>query len=431
MSNQSRVMQFTNYVFDVSNRDILYTLIFGGCICVPSNFDRYHNLMAFMAQKQINWASLTPSLANLLEPSGVPHLRQLVLCGEPMTPLHITTWGQKVDLINAYGPCETVTISSLRTNMNPQINHMNIGHGSGSRIWIVDVHDYNKLLPIGTVGELVIESPSIGRGYINNPAETKASFLTTPTWLSQFRQSSRSVRVHRTGDLGRYETDGSIRFMGRKDSQVKIRGQRVELGEVEHHIQQSLGQEFDIPVVVDLIMPQGLKTALLVAFLPIMQNAKTVTNDVQSALRKILPGLEKKLSQLLPAYMIPSEFVVVEKIPMTTSGKKNRRQLRETFATLSLSELGKLQPSGNTGRAPSSEMEKRLQHIWASILGIEPSNIRSDDSFFRVGGDSITAMQVSAFARSEGLDLSVADILQYKQLDKLAELLSKKTGNRY
>lgn len=423
LSNQSRVMQFANYVFDVSNRDILYTLMFGGCICIPSDFDRDNNLTAFMAQKQINWASLTPSLTNLLEPNGVPHLSHLVLCGEPMTPLHIATWAGKVKLINAYGPSETTTISSVCTNMRPQIHHSNIGHGSGSAIWIVDPHDYNKLLPVGAVGELIIESPSIGRGYVNNSTETKASFLPAPNWISHFRPQSPPDRVYTTGDLGRYASDGSILFMGRKDSQVKIRGQRVELGEVEHHIQQSLGHDTNIPVVVDLVVPQGLKTALLVAFLPIMQNARTATTDAQAALHKLRPILENNLSKLLPAYMIPSEFVIVENIPMTTTGKKNRRQLREKFATLGLDELNQHHISEGNEKAPTSDLERRLQQIWASVLEIPANNVKSNDSFFRLGGDSIAAMRVAARTRSEGLDLSVADMLEYKQLDRLANVL--------
>ncbi|KAJ6121119.1 Nonribosomal peptide synthetases (NRPS) [Penicillium sp. IBT 18751x] len=424
LGRHSRVMQFANYVFDVSNRDILYTLIFGGCICVPSESDRYNGLTAFMAEKKINWASLTPSLANILNPIEVPHLRHLILCGEPMTSLHIATWGEKLNLVNAYGPSETTTISSLRPNMSIHDHHTNIGHGTGSNIWIVDVQDSNKLLPIGAVGEMVIETPSIGRGYIKNAAETEASFLPLPAWLSNLRPESPPMRVYRTGDLGRYEPDGSIRFIGRKDAQVKIRGQRVELDEVEHHIQRSLRHEFDIPVMVDLVKPRGLKNALLVAFLEIMQGAKNAGSDMENALRKVLPKIEKELGALLPAYMIPSEFVMIEKIPMTSTGKKNRRQLREMISSLSLDQVGRLQESESKESVPCSEIELQLRNIWASILDVDPNKIRLADSFFSLGGDSITAMRVAALARSKGLNLSVADILEQKTLDRLAQILS-------
>ncbi|THC95828.1 hypothetical protein EYZ11_004698 [Aspergillus tanneri] len=425
LDHRSRVLQFANYVFDISNRDILYTLIFGGCICIPSEFDRHNSLVEFMAQKQVNWASLTPSVASLLKPSDVPYLQHLVLSGESPTPLHIATWADRVNLINAYGPCETVTVSSVRNCMGAFSSHTNIGHGSGSVIWIVDQYDHNKLAPVGAVGELVIESPSIGRGYINNPTETTASFIPAPLWLQQLRSNTPPEQIYKTGDLGRYESDGSICFIGRKDAQVKIRGQRVELGEVEHHIERSLGHDTEMSIVVDDITPKGLHSPLLVAFLAPRKCTRRADGDIKATLKRILPELKKELGNRIPTYMIPSAFVPIDQIPMTTTGKKNRRQLRDICGTLTLDMLGKVQlPEGKRG--PNCETGRRLQHIWASVLGMQSDSIAAGDGFFQLGGDSISAMRVAALARSEGLDLSLADILEYQKLSHLAHVVSKR-----
>ncbi|THC87989.1 hypothetical protein EYZ11_012564 [Aspergillus tanneri] len=424
LDRQSRVLQFANYVFDVSNRDILYTLMFGGCICIPSEFDRHNNLAAFMVRKQVNWASLTPSLTSLLKPSDVPFLRHLVLCGEPLTPLHIATWADRVNLINAYGPCETVTVSSVRSFIHPLASHTNIGYGSGSVLWIVDQYDHNKLVPVGAVGELVIESPSIGRGYINNPAATAASFIPAPVWLQQLRKSNPPERVYKTGDVGRYEPDGSICFIGRKDEQVKIRGNRIELGEVEHHIEQSLADNAQMSVIVDAVTPTKAHWPLLVAFLAAKRYTRR-DGDMKTTVQRILSGLEKQLSSRIPTYMMPSAFVPIDRIPMTATGKKDRRKLREIFGTMTLDMLANVR-AAEARREPNCETERRLQHLWASVLGLQHATITVNDGFFRLGGDSLNAMKMAAIARSEGLDVSLADILENQTLSNLADVVSKR-----
>jgi amino acid adenylation domain-containing protein len=427
LSNQSRVLQFTSFVFDVANRDILYTLLFGGCICIPSESQRSSGLTAFINQMKINWISITPSVAKLLHPADIPTVRHMVSCGEPLTSSMIDEWAGDLQLINAYGPSEATTISSLQTNFTAKTSPTNIGKGSGSVLWITDPADHNRLAPVGAVGELVIESPSVGKGYINRPAETNLSFLRTTGWLLQFRSGRPAVRLYKTGDLVQYDTDGSILFRGRKDAQVKIRGQRVDLGEIEHWIHKCLLPETELRTVVEFLTPKGRDTGLLVVFVAPCDSKGSCLQETQARIRQLIPRLVESLPRNLPEYMIPRVYYPVEDIPMTATGKVHRHGLRHIGISLTIEELMMPLRSLGTSEALSKSLSEptgqTLLRLWASALGVDASTIRPSDSFFSMGGDSIMAIRVATEARSEGIDLSVADMMEFKSLGDLADFI--------
>lgn len=427
LSYQTRVLQFASFVFDVANRDILYTLLFGGCICIPSDSQRSNDLAGFINQKEVNWLSITPSVAKLLEPSATPSVRHMVSCGEPMTSNMISEWASSLQLINAYGPSEATTISSIQPNCTTKTCPTNIGKGSNSVLWIVDPADHNRLAPIGAVGELVIESPSVGKGYINRPTETKLSFVSTTSWLPLFRSGHADVRLYKTGDLVQYDSDGSILFRGRKDAQVKIRGQRVDLGEIEHWIQKCLPPDNEFKTVVEFLTPLGRETGLLVVFLaPIGAQS----GSLQANIRFLASELNKGLSRNLPGYMLPRVFYPVEEIPMTATGKTHRQRLRQIGESLTIEELMSPLQSSNISGPLSESLNDPIGHtllrLWASALEITPSSIGCNDSFLSLGGDSIMAIRVATQARSEGIDLSVADMMDFMKLGDLVDIIAKR-----
>jgi amino acid adenylation domain-containing protein len=427
LSCKTRVLQFASFVFDVANRDILYTLLFGGCICIPSDSQRLNDLAGFINQKEVNWVSITPSVAKLLEPSTIPSVRHMVSCGEPMTSNMIAEWAGSLQLINAYGPSEATTISSIQTNCTTKTCPTNIGKGSGSVLWIVDPADHNRLAPIGAVGELVIESPSVGKGYINRPTETKLSFLSTTSWLPLFRSGQSDVRLYKTGDLVQYDSDGSIRFRGRKDAQVKIRGQRVDLGEIEHWIQKCLPPDNEIKTVVEFLTPFGRETGLLVVFLEL---GGVQSGNMKANIQFLASELNEGLSQNLPEYMIPRVYYPVEEIPMTATGKTHRQKLRQIGGSLTIEELMSPLQSSKTSGPLSESLNDPVGHIllqlWASALEITPSSIGCNDSFLSLGGDSITAIHVATQARSEGIDLTVADMMEFTKLGDLVDIIARR-----
>ena len=226
MSSKSRVLQFASHVFDASLVEILTTLMVGGVVCIPSEENRLNNLKSSMAKMRVNWAVLTPSFASFIHPAEVPELKTLVLAGEAMSTSHVERWSH-IDLVNGYGPSECSVASVVNSQVTPETSPSNIGRPTGVHTWVVDPENHEKLLPIGCVGELLIEGPPVARGYLNDVAKTKTSFISAPAWASEVGSSRSKWKMYKTGDLVRVCQDGTIGFVGRKDTQVKVHGQRV------------------------------------------------------------------------------------------------------------------------------------------------------------------------------------------------------------
>jgi aryl carrier-like protein len=280
------------------------------------------------------------------------------------------------------------------------------------------------------VGELLIEGPIVGRGYLNDPERTKAVFIDPPVWLRQFRGRNVGGRLYKTGDLVQYARDGSLRFVGRKDTQVKLRGQRIELGEVEHHVQHSFPRARD--VVAEVVTPtkEAGRPPLLVAFVRLHQELSsnaTSNNDTEdilaaptNAFRADIPTATANLYNVVPAYMVPDLFLPLATVPLTATGKTDRRQLRDRAADLSRAEIEAYHGLTVAKRAPATPREQTLQQLWAQVLNIAPHTIGADDDFFHLGGDSIAAMKLISLTRKGGLALSVADIFQFPTLAQQA-----------
>ncbi|KAJ2968886.1 hypothetical protein NQ176_g8956 [Zarea fungicola] len=414
LNKYSRVLQFASYAFDVSHRDILFTLIHMGTICIPSDTDRVNNLELFINRHQVNWASLTPSVAGLLDPKAVPTLETLVLAGEAMSPAHLSTWADKVQLMNAYGPSECIAISCINPRLTTGSDRTNIGRGAGSAIWIVDAEDTNCLVPIGAIGELVIETAAVSRGYLKDQEKTESSFPDHVRWREDFQLSSQG-RLYKTGDLGRFNVDGTISFIGRKDSQVKINGQRVELAEIEYHMLQVLSNSMEgastIQVVVEMVIPKESNRPTLAAFVYQMGNEQKSEAQRNMEIRQTTANMADRLAEILPVYMIP-----------------NRRALRQLGASMTWDQMAAVTASTASYRAPSTEREQQLQRIFMAVLNLAADRVGADHSFLRLGGDSIAAMRLVAAAREEGLRLTVADVLRNPRLNELAQLAQTVSG---
>lgn len=412
-NRQTRVLQFTSYTFDVSIMEILTTLIYGGCICVPSEAERFNDLEESIERMKANLASLTPSVARLLDPSRTPSLDTIVLAGENAGDQDFDRWSH-LSRINAYGPTESTIFCSInKISPNSKGGGSCIGKAVASVSWVVLPSDTNRLAPIGAIGELLVEGPILARGYLNDPDKTEKAFIENPPWLLR---SGRHGRLYKTGDLVRYNPNGSLTYMGRKDNQVKIRGQRVDLGEVEYHVQACIPGIRQ--VVAEVVVPGGdVATPILAAFVVL---DKTSTSNVAQVIN-VTQEAEDKLSERLPVYMIPKVFFALSEISINASGKTDRNILRSIGAEFSAQRLAELQSVNLANkRAPSSEIERALQQIWARVLNIDSDTIGADESFFRLGGDSITAMQVSAAARSSQIDISTADVLRKKTISRIA-----------
>ncbi|KAK4182166.1 Nonribosomal peptide synthetase 3, partial [Podospora australis] len=428
LAQQTRALQFADYTFDVCITEILTTLVFGGCVCVPSEFDRRNRLTEAIAAMDVNLALLTPSVTRLLKPSMVPSLKVLVLAGEQVTCADWIRWQDYLQVINGYGPTEACVFCVAFTGPS-HFKLGTIGKPIASVSWVVDPEDHHILTPMGSVGELLVEGPILARGYLNDPETTSAAFIAAPAWLSAGGAGvpGRHGRLYKTGDLVRYDAAGNLVYIGRKDTQVKVRGQRVELGEIEHHLRECLPEAKQ--VVVETISPKGGSgSAAVAAFLHWGDEGPDTTG---LPARMVFPsGIDERLAERLPSYMVPGVYFDVGAMPITASGKTDRKRLREIGASFSAQQLAEMRTSGQgQKRTPSTEAERTMQQLWGQVLNIAPESIGLDDSFFRLGGDSIAAMKLVGEARRTGIELTVADLFRNPRLDQSASVANTSANN--
>lgn len=420
----SRVLQFAAYTFDVSIQDIFTTLMRGGCVCVISDYDRLNNLAGAIRDLNVNWACLTSTVASILNPNDVPSLETLVLGGEPATREVIASWASEVELFNVYGPAESSIWTSCKRIAHKDDDPANIGTALASRLWVADMHDHNKLVPIGAIGELLLEGPLLARGYLNDDEKTRSAFIENPVWSQRVQNEDEPTRrrFYKTGDLVRNNTDGTIRYIQRKDSQIKLHGQRLELGEIEYHIKTLLTEAQH--VAVDLATAKSSTT--LLAFLQFRDQSlinghmEDVILPMTDALRARLSNIPALLADRLPSSMVPSGFIVLRQIPTTTSGKLDRKALRQIVSELSPNQLANYSVANSSKQAPTTSMEMKLHSLWVKMMHFSESSIGIDDNFFSLGGDSIIAMRLVGEARTGGLTLTVGDIFRYPRLSDLA-----------
>ncbi|EFQ86310.1 hypothetical protein PTT_18488, partial [Pyrenophora teres f. teres 0-1] len=410
----TRALQFSAYTFDASIAEIITTLIHGGCVCIPSEDDRRNALSETMNTMKVNWAQLTPTVARLLDPQKIPSLEVLVLGGERVSSVDWERWGNRVEQINAYGPTECSVWCAFHHNGAQDFQSGMIGKPIASVGWVVDEDDHNRLVPIGSIGELLVEGPIIARGYFNDTLKTEKVFINNPTWLVEGSNghAGRQGRLYKTGDLVYCCADGNMVYIGRKDGQVKIHGQRVELGEIEHHLHECMPEIENI--AVEIISPIADETkSMVAAFLQLDKQAWQKTQEDKlhgdkSTASIIVPvQLEEELTQRLPAHMVPTVFFALANFPLTVSGKADRRRLKEIGASFTSQQLTVMRRClHGPKRHPSTENEKALQQLWAGVLAIDADSIGLDDSFFRLGGDSIAAMKLVGEARRAGIHLT-------------------------
>ena len=424
----SRLFDFVSYSFDITWSNLLNTLIRGGCLCIPSEWERMNDFTGAFNRLQANYVHFPPSVAASLTPSALPDLKTLVIGGEPILKSEFSRWTQAENILGIYGPAEcaqgAVSIDPLDAN-SPN-NH--VGHSFGARFWLIQPGRPDRLAAIGAVGELLIEGPTLAQEYLGDPDRTAAAFIDAPEWLRRGTSGheGRTSRLYKTGDLLRYNSDGTFTFIGRKDGMVKLRGQRIELSEIEYHIRSSLHDpNLCDAIVAEIITPRDTESPIIAVFVSLVEMKgapETSKQDMQDKLRLALKGVERRLHECLPRYMLPGAYIPLANMPATGTNKINRRLLRElgnAQTTKMLAEL-QLHDQKDTFRAPDTVMERRLQALWSSILHIESSSISAESNFFSIGGESIAAMRLVAAARQQDLSLTVADVFLKPRLCQLA-----------
>ncbi|KAI0168711.1 hypothetical protein BJ166DRAFT_481084 [Pestalotiopsis sp. NC0098] len=420
LSRTSRVLQFASFAFDVSFLEHFWALLVGGCLCIPSEFERENNLAETIEKLRVNWVFLTPSVARILDPTRLPSLKDLGLGGEPITQTDLDMWLPHVQVTGIYGPAECAGCTTIQVDFRNVESSANIGFPHAVTCWVVDEDNHDVLIQDGASGELVIQGPSLSEGYLNDPGQTAKAYISNPVWLP--RKSSVGEKVYKTGDLVRRLPDGSLVFIGRKDMQVKINGQRIELQEIEHHMRAVLGGSHE--VLVDAIT-SGSRSSSLVAFIVADKSPCPSTHLFlvpDAAFRDRMSTAKILLRTRLPNYMVPELFLTINHIPSTVTGKSDRRHLRERVAQLSRTQLlSYLGQEDTAKRMPLTASEIQMQRLWANVLELDLQEVGRNDEWTSLGGDSLGAMQLVSLARREQLFLTVPDILRHKTISVLCQ----------
>ena len=401
LTDRDVVLQKTPYVFDVSVWELLLPGITGArqVMLAPQGQSDPALIRAAIECHGVTLLHFVPSMLSQYLSAvdgGFAGVRNVVCSGEELTRdlatrFFAATTGTRTRLHNYYGPTEaTIDVSRLEVTDTPR--PVTIGRpAANTRMYVLDGN--GQPCPVGVPGELYISGVQVARGYLNRPEKTAADFTADP-----FRPGA---RMYRTGDVARWQESGEVRYLTRRDSQVKLRGFRIELGEIEH----ALAGQQGVSRAVTMVRKDAAGTDALWAY---------VENVVPGA--PAAPArLREALSSRLPEYMVPTYFVFTDAIPVTRNGKADRRAL------LALSHPA--QVSSSRYVVPRTAAEERLAAIWTELLQLE--QVGAEDDFFAIGGNSLSALQLSTRIGSAfGVDLKLAALFTHRSVATQAALVA-------
>ncbi|THZ83341.1 peptide synthetase [Aureobasidium pullulans] len=418
-TDDSRWLQFASYHFDVSVLEQFWTWIVGmRLVCAPRDLI-LEDIMGFLDTMQITHLDLTPSLGRLLDPAMVPSLHKGVFItgGEALKQDQINTWGDIGCLFNFYGPTECTIGVTVFPSVPKEGKPSNIGWQFDNVGCYVLTPGSQKPVLRGAVGELCISGKLVGKGYLNRPELTADCF----PYLEDFGE-----RVYRTGDLVRLFHDGSIDFMGRKDNQVKLRGQRLEIDEIEAVIKRC--QDIQDTVCVVAKHPKQQKDQL-VAFIGIDESRKQGKPELCPAesTKNLIQAARTACEEHLPGYMVPTHFLPIQRIPLSVNNKVEEKLLRQLYADMPATTLQTYAVQADSQR-PLSDGEKKVSKVLAELLKIEVDDLKPSSDIFTLGLNSISAIQLSRKLKASGFaNAQVATILKNSSISKLAKALATLT----
>ncbi|MGN7414456.1 amino acid adenylation domain-containing protein [Paenibacillus sp. SAF-068] len=408
MGPEERVLQLSNYAFDGSTYEIFGALLNGAVLVLIPREDGVHTgeLARTLKEERISSAFMTASLFNTLvdyDVTCLKHVRKLFFGGEAASRSHVLKALDYLGphrLANGYGPTETTVFAATYTVDETLKDRRNVPIGRpvhNTKVYVLN--RWGQRQPIGVPGELYVGGDGLALGYLNQPAQTSERFIESVITPGEI--------IYRTGDLVRWLPDGNLEYLDRLDQQVKIRGNRIELPEIEDRL-------ITLPEVREaVVVPKRDKQghSYLVAYV--------VLQGEEQAGQEQLAHIRQELSSMLPQYMIPSRFEFLNNLPRNSNGKIDRKSLPEPDNQLT-----------NGYCAPKNTLEQDLALIWAEVLGIDRAG--TEDHFFEHGGHSLKAMMLNTLIQEQlHIRIDLQDVFKYPTVKLLAAYIQQQGANLY
>lgn len=404
-------LSFSNYVFDHFVEQMTDALLNGQTLVVLDDDLRADNrrLCQYIAEHGVTYLSGTPSVLSMYDFSSAPSLTRIDAIGEDLTASVFDTIRRSFGgtIINGYGPTEISITSHKRpyAASEPR-NNKSIGVPvANTTCYVLD--EQMRRVPIGGIGELLIGGVGVARGYLHRDELTAERFIANPFQTMDEERRDTNARLYRTGDLVRWLPNGELEYLGRNDQQVKIRGHRVELGEIEAVL--SSHPDVRRSVVVARERPSALGHG---------SGEKYLVGFYVSDLPLVEQDLVRWMRTALPAPLVPARIVAIDEVPVTASGKLDVRRLPPTDFT---------EGSGSDYVPPSTGLETALCGVWSKVLSVPPGRIGVHDDFFSLGGDSLRVIKLaSAITKDLGRVLRVPAVFEHTTVASQARHLEER-----
>lgn len=407
-------LQKTPFNFDVSMWEIFWPLVIGATVVMADHEGHKdpRHLQRLIQQYRVSIVNFVPSMLgaflDLGALQGCDSLQYVLASGEALSRVLVERFhrsGLNAELHNLYGPTEaTVDVTCVRCDSDPEAP-VSIGYPIDNvQLYVLD--NEFRPVPVGVAGELYIAGEGIANGYWQREKQSKRAFLPREKFR-HLPQLPASELVYRSGDLVRWNSDGTLAYLGRRDHQIKIRGHRIELGEIENQ----LNNIAEIREAFVAVNEEQADRKQLFAYVSLKESDEQSDTSDHSEIKQ---QMRQQLSTQLPDYMVPSVFVVVPKMPLSTNGKVDRQRLLRDF---------KPARENKNYQAPRTEIEASLSRLWQQVLKVEQVGV--EDNFFELGGDSIVSIQLVAQGKKQGLFFSIRQLFTAKTIAALAPLVSE------
>eukprot|EP00833_Pecoramyces_ruminatium_P008189 jgi/Orpsp1_1/1182221/evm.model.c7180000080399.2 len=413
--NIMNILAISNFSFDASHIEILFSLIHGlKVVLVDDDTNEDIDLLSkYMIKNEVEFIQITPSRLKLLMENelfrkSMKHIKSIGLGGEELS-IELCKSIKEISnskIFNLYGPSECTVACNFKEVKCNEENKITLGRTACNyKIYILD--RYMKPVPIGVEGEICIGGCGVGKGYLNRPELTKEKFIENPF---NYDNDEHNRIMYRTGDLGRWTIEGEIEYLGRIDFQVKINGQRVELGEIESKV-------LEIPEIQQCVVIDQKKEneeKYLVCYYISNRDEKIISNK----------NIRKYLNEKLLRYMVPNYYIRINELPLSSTGKLNRRELPEPKKGDFITEAYV---------APESDIEKVICRIYDEVFNMSGIKIGRMHDFYELGGDSLNAIRISSRIEKElKIKIYIKDIMSHSMicdLSKFIESIIKNDNN--